>query len=317
MTSSYLIQFKKNGNDNYELAYIEVKKNYRYSTITINTENDKFSPTNKIMLNIYIYNKDNNMTYDDSLMECYINNSIIKFDENSSSAWSDFITNIKQIIETENQIVKYNSGNIMFIGDVITNYGIQCINGTGTQFYDTNASKIKYTGEFDNGMYDGSGTYYSYDEKIVLIANNISGGIPISKGKIKFSYKSYSDEFIIDFYNLWDHYKLITSQEKRDFVMSDKFTEMIAKYIETIAKSIDDGNKWKCDKTLEELKFSETSTDDKITYMYNRIKLLESIVIKQKEYIKKNEQEYTNFFGIILGLQLTMIGCHFMYYYKC
>ena len=50
--------------------------------------------------------------------------------------------------------------------------------------------------------------------------------------------------------------------------------------------------------------------------MYNRIKLLENIVIKQKEHIKSNEKEYTNFFGIILGLQLVMIGCHFMYYFN-
>lgn len=160
MSSTYLIQIKKDDEIHYIFAYMEVNTNHNFSTITVCIDKNKFSSKNKILLNIYIYNQDYDITFDKSLMELYINNFIIKFDNSSSSAWDDFLNNLNKIINTNNEIIKYESGNIKYVGDILKDDNEKYYHGTGTLFYDTPLNKIKYTGEFKMDKYDGSGTFF-------------------------------------------------------------------------------------------------------------------------------------------------------------
>jgi hypothetical protein len=58
-------------------------------------------------------------------------------------------------------------------------------------YYNIVGNHIKYTGEFESGLYDGSGKFYSTDGKIYLSVNNISSGIPISTGKLYIKYNRF------------------------------------------------------------------------------------------------------------------------------
>ena len=64
-----------------------------------------------------------------------------------------------------------------------TNIRDRLPNGTGILYYDLPYHKIRYVGEFENGMYDGTGIFYTMDGKISIRTNNISNGITHTKSK--------------------------------------------------------------------------------------------------------------------------------------
>ena len=94
----------------------------------------------------------------------------------------------------KNEIEYYPSGNEWYVGEVLYKKGSDDVvnerlpNGNGTFYYDTPSHKIKYTGEFEEGLYDGSGTFYSTDGKMNVVSLNISNGIPTQKGKLNINF---------------------------------------------------------------------------------------------------------------------------------
>lgn len=99
----------------------------------------------------------------------------IKFDASSSQAFTEFKEQIIKRKETKYKTLLYESGHIQYSGQFNEEEGVS---GDGTEFYDTPEQNIKYKGEFEDNLYDGAGTFYSYDGKLEITANNISRGIP-------------------------------------------------------------------------------------------------------------------------------------------
>lgn len=99
----------------------------------------------------------------------------IKFDSSSSQAFTEFKEQIVKRKETKYKTLIYDSSYVQYSGQFTDEEGVS---GEGTEFYDTPEQKIKYKGEFEDNLYDGAGTFYSYDGKLEIVANNISRGIP-------------------------------------------------------------------------------------------------------------------------------------------
>jgi hypothetical protein len=98
----------------------------------------------------------------------------IKFDQASSQAYEEFKSELEKKIATRYKTIYYESGNLQYSGQFVDND----VSGEGTEFYDTPEQKVKFHGELENNMYDGSGVFYSCDGSLELQANNISRGIP-------------------------------------------------------------------------------------------------------------------------------------------
>lgn len=103
------------------------------------------------------------------------NNKIgIKFDQASSQAYEEFKRQLENKIATKYKAIYYESGNLQYSGQFVDNE----VSGEGTEFYDTPEQKVKFHGELEHNMYDGSGVFYSCDGSLELQANNISRGMP-------------------------------------------------------------------------------------------------------------------------------------------
>jgi len=98
----------------------------------------------------------------------------IKFDSKSSSAFNHFKKNIEDKTAMHTDAKYYSSGNLWMTGTFLNN---RC-EGNGVEFYDDVNTNIKYRGEFEKGVYDGAGTFYSKNELIEISINNISKGVP-------------------------------------------------------------------------------------------------------------------------------------------
>ena len=117
---------------------------------------------------------------------------------------TDFKKNLLELMGTKNETIYYPNGRIWYVGEVLhvkENDSVvdRIANGNGTWYYDGLSSRIKYQGEWENGKFDGAGIFYSYDGKMSISANNISGGIPTQKkpGKIEWMAQLYLFENIL------------------------------------------------------------------------------------------------------------------------
>jgi hypothetical protein len=299
MSTSYIIKFRKESDPSYTDAHLTISTKYNFSTITINTEINTFNPNNKTLLYVYIY-AGISLSFNDILTECYLDNSIIKFDSNSSSAWTNFKTSLDTIINTENEIQKYPSGNIMYIGQVINKKNTEIYynepeykklkHGTGTEFYDELENNIMYSGEFENGLYDGSGIFYSLDKKMSIKVNNIGGGIPILHGEVTINYKDYESIININFYDIWKRLNIHKSNEKIiELVHSDRFVDTIARLV------------WDYKIPFEECKFESLSVYNKQNLLFKKFKQIEEYIIKHnysymEDYDRLNTTIYATLF---------------------
>lgn len=142
----------------------------------------------------------------------------IKFDASSSQAFTEFKEQLSKKKETKYKTLFYDSGHLQYSGKFNDDEGVT---GDGTEFYDTPEQRIKYKGEFEDHHYDGAGTFYSYDGKLEIIANNISRGVPNGQLKLLIHRKDKDDiAKIFSFRNL----------DIEVDVGDTKFCETIARY---------------------------------------------------------------------------------------
>ena len=279
-------------------GYVIIERKNNYSTLSI--YNDK---NNKILYE-YIFN---NMAIElyDTTFECKINNIMIKFDNNSASAWTNFKTELCIIVNTKNEIIKYDSGNPMCIGD-ITKYddNSKKLNGNGTLFYDY-PNKIKYIGDFVEGLMEGSGTFHSFDGYITISVNNIVSSIPKLQGELIINYPNYKQTIDLNFTKIWFKLDLFgKNKEIQHLVKSDNFVNTIAKLM------------WNNEKTLEEYEFSVMTNDQKCNYLYTKVLELSKHVIvhnnNQTELINYKYNKQLNLI-FIFGMMLMMFNCWIYY----
>ena len=181
----------------------------------------------------------------------------IKFDAASSQAFAEFKEQIKKKVETKYKTIFYESGHIQYSGQFTEDEGVT---GDGTEFYDTSEQKVKYKGEFEDNMYDGAGTFYSYDGRLEINSNNISSGKPNGKLKLLIHRKDKND--IQKIFNF-------RSDLDIDINIGDNnFCEKVARFFFT---------------DLDNLFFEAFSLEEKVDELNKKVELL----LKLREYEKK------------------------------
>jgi hypothetical protein len=293
MSSNYIVKFRKETNKEFQDGYLEIFN----SKINITTEKNIFDPSNIIILSEYIFNI--SVSFDDDLFESKINNIIVKFDSNSSSAWTNYKLIIYTIINTKDEIEKYPSGNVMCIGNILYKNDKRVLHGNGTVFYDTPTNNIMYIGEFENGIFDGAGEFFSMDGYVSIRINNIVNGIPKHNGEIKINYPNYKLIRDINFNTIWTKLNIISDEEITTLVLSNNFVDTITKIVWTNLKSLDD------------TQFEIMSLNEKCNLLFSKIKIINQQIIQHNQIIKQTN--YDNFiqFSIFLVLLIILITCYF------
>ena len=121
-----------------------------------------------------------------------INKVGLVFDNSSSSAFTKFISDIDKYVNSKYGELYYSSGNIRYIGPIKNNV---CHGNDGIEYYNNNEMKIKFKGEFENGVYDGSGIFLSKCGNITLEVNNIVNETPYDYGILTVCGKKYDIDF--------------------------------------------------------------------------------------------------------------------------
>ena len=123
----------------------------------------------------------------------------------------------------------------------------------------------------ENGMYDGSGTFYSMDGKMSIQCNNISNGIPTQKGKLHINFNNKKETHEFQFNEIWEKFSLATKEERKEYVNSCDFVLCIAKLY------------WKDDTTMEELIFQDKPLGEQYTELWKIMKNQEKKFLFSKE----------------------------------
>jgi len=224
-------------NDSTTDGYVELIKTESRLIITIRTHKKSTDTSNQTLLYKNITKNFAVVSFVNDNLICkllYKNGDIssIKFDSNSSSAYLQFQKTLTEMMNTKHEIIYYTSGREMYIGEILYKQkgeiNEQLPNGSGTMYYDIPNYKIKYRGEFENGVFDGAGIFYNIDNKISIIANNISSGNPTQKAKLNINYSNMTKTFDIVFDDVWNKLKMSGKLSNQLFTLSDNFVDRVA-----------------------------------------------------------------------------------------
>ena len=197
----------------------------------------------------------------------------IKFDGSSSQAFTEFKEQIAKRKEIKYKTLLYESSYIQYSGQFNDEEGVT---GEGTEFYDTPEQKVKYKGEFEDNLYDGAGTFYSYDGKLEIVANNISRGIP--NGQLKLIIHRKNKDDITKTFNF-------RSLDIEVNIGDNKFCETIARYFF---------------KDLDSIFFEAYTLEEKVDELNKKMDML---IIERNllnsELAKANKGIIQKFFGLL------------------
>ncbi len=318
METQYIIKFSTSTNETKIDGYVELKKNNNnIPIITIRTHKDLSDKSNETLLYKFMTNNFATFTFDDNLRQCalcykdfgsdILHTPMIYFDSSSSSAYSDFKKNFEEYYNTKFETEYYPNGREMYIGEVLykkdseNNVTSRIPNGKGTMYYDLPNRMVKYTGDFESGLYDGSGIFYSMDGKISLVSKNISSGIPTQKGKLNINYSSFQkvntktkDVLEIKFNDIWEKYQMTEKDMKRMFVISDNFVNKLASDI-----LLD------CNTNIDDLIFGDKTDNEKYIEIRNMLKLQENKIDELDRKYKKLITTQTN---IIIRFEIVSLA---------
>jgi hypothetical protein len=309
MATQYIIKFKKNTDDDecFKVndivdCYVELSEyktnRMKIPTIEVRTCKDAGDDTNVVLLYKHITNKFAKVDFNDSERMCTIiynggynqkttYTSTMKFDDSSSSAYSDFKTNFESSLNSSFETEYYPSGRVMYIGEMLYNKTEdgnpknRVPNGDGTLYFNSFNKAIKYDGEFDDGKYDGRGQFYNKEGKITLTALNISNGIPTQKGKLNINFTNKHEVIELTFSEIWEKLGLTNKEQRKKFVMNDNFVNEITKLY------------WKNDDVgINELSFRENPASEQRSVLWKELKSLRFEITRMN--ISSNKLSETN-----------------------
>jgi hypothetical protein len=312
MSTEYIVKFSRNienylGTSDPVDGFVKLtplNDTLRVPTISVRTCKESTNKDNISLLFKFItsnfakveFNDDRNicsMTYKDGYSRSLDYTSEIIFDSSSSSAYTTFKTEFKKLLNSKKETEYYNSGQVKYVGDILTDEDEQKYHGDGTIYYDSYYNRPQYVGEFEDNMFDGSGKFYNYDNNIMLEANNISSGIPVQKGNIYINFRHHLEVIHVDFDELWLKFELKDRHDKREFVKSTNFVNMIASsYLEN------------SDKKMDQLIFEDRSTSDQNIAIWKDIQL-----IREELQIIRNDTNINinNFVQVGKGLSSVIV----------
>ena len=162
------------------------------SVIPILTVNDKESNIGNI-LKIYLTNNSVETVFNKKDMSVYfefyssgekVKSKIVFLTEKEFDECKEYFD---KIIKSKNQTQYYASNRIRYVGGVddvnTSDYYDDKYNGHGILFYDNLKNSKKYQGNFNNGIFDGDGTFFDYKSNLFvkLLTTN---GVPNRKSYI-------------------------------------------------------------------------------------------------------------------------------------
>ncbi len=319
MTSQYIIKFMKDIDETSEKVdgFAELSKNsFDIPVLKVRTHKDASHSENKNLLHQFIVNNSTQIVFNDELRHCDIlykntfsNNfstSRIQFDESSSSAFSEFKKNLESYLNSKQETENYPSGRTMYVGQVLykkdneTQVNKRVPHGSGTLYYNQPGNKVKYSGEFEEGQFDGSGTFYSSDGKVRVVCNNISGGVPIQKAKLYYKFNNNEEYVDINFTDFWEKIGVTSRIDKKKYIASDDF-------IANLARQYWSNN----DYSLEELVFKDKTTDEKQAEFWNQLKVMTNQInsnhIKQMERMKETNDFLQKVVAVMFVMNLFLL----------
>jgi hypothetical protein len=284
MSNQYIIKFSNNKYAESIDALAEINKTM-YNVPILNV---KSSDNNTSLLNQFITNSISEVNFDNTKMEFNFNSFKIIFDKNSSSAYSQFKKELINMINTKFETEYYESGNIYYIGEVLSILNEETIrrvpHGEGFMYYDSPDNKIKYSGEFEDGKFDGAGIFYNRTGNITLKANNITKNIPQQKGKLDVKFKSKNETFDVNFFEIWEDINVLDDKSISELVMSDDFIDRLTDFF--------------CDyddDTFDNLQFECKSTDEKLVEIRKQLlEITKDIDNKHNDIIEIVRNNYYN-----------------------
>lgn len=199
------------------------------------------------------------------------------FDKNSLAAFNkfrDIVIDYSHSIFTETY---YVSGNLRYRGThKYTTFKLVPHGTNVEEYYDNSYRYVKYIGEFEEGRYDGEGTFYSKDKIIKVHINNISSNVPIDCGTIYITNKNSPHMNVENDVDFSEHENLDLNDN--DFCYS--FAKKVVL-------------------NFENRVFDALSIEDKVDLMWKKLNKLE-LVFDDK--INNNEKKKRGKLGKIKGL---------------
>jgi hypothetical protein len=314
MTTQYIIKFIKDIDEKTQSidGFVELSKNsFDIPVLKVRTHKDASHVENNNLLHQFIVNSSSQILFADESRYCdvvykntFTNNftsSRIMFDESSSSAFSEFKKNLESFINSKQEIENYPSGRVMYVGQVLykkdneTQVSKRVPHGPGTLYYNLPGNKVKYSGEFEEGQFDGAGTFYGTDGKVRVVCNNISGGIPVQKAKLYYKFNNNEEYVDINFTEFWDKIGITSRIDKKKYIASDDF-------IPNLARQYWSNN----DYSLEELVFKDKSTDEKQAEFWNQLKVMTNQI--NSNHLKQMERmnETNSFLQKVVAVMFVM-----------
>ena len=292
MSTEYIVKFSKNiGNylsDSTEIdGFLELTAPNNFSrvpTISVRTCKESTHKDNVSLLFKFITSNFAEVNFDDKTHTCSMTykdgysrsldyKSDIKFDSSSSSAYSKFKSEFEKLLNSKQETQYYDSGRVKYVGDIQTKDDDSFYQGEGVIYYDSYHSRPQYIGEFEENVFDGSGKFYNYDNNIILEANNISNGIPVQKGTLHINFKHRQEVIKVDFDELWFNIGLKEKSDRREFVKSTNFVNVIASsYLD------------KTDKKMQQLIFEDRSSPEQSVAIWTDLQhIKEELDIMKKD----------------------------------
>ncbi len=302
-TNEYIVNFTKDVSDLTSTTdkldgFLElIESETKIPIISIRSKKDKNDEENETLLYKFITKnfakvefEDNEhkffLEYKDGYNKFHTYKSLIQFDDNSSSAYTTFKDSFQKLINSKLETKFYSNGRIRYTGEVLEMEDEDSLlNGNGTLYYNSENNEIKYTGEFEDDHFDGSGRFYSKDKNLYLIANNISNGIPTQKGKLIVKIKNKEEIFEVIFNDLWVNFDLKDKIKIRNFVNSNNFVDEVAHYYWPIEE-----------KCIDDICFENKTLEEQNLILLNEIRNLRFELLEMKDRKPKEYgQAFDNF----------------------
>tara|TARA_B110000879_G_C11168436_1_gene512430 strand:+ start:2254 stop:3213 length:960 start_codon:yes stop_codon:yes gene_type:complete len=319
MTTSYIVKifkdFEAPVNEFDGFVIIKQSDEFFGPTLNLQTKQNNNDIDNIKILYRYISKDFAQVEYRDSdrtvilTFKNYYNSSNISyklvFDKNSTSSYNNFKKELSTLINTTNRTLYYNSGNEKYLGNISSEDDNHVMNGSGTLYYNNSNHNVKYTGEFEDNMFDGAGRFQNKEGSIVLIANNISNGIPNTKGKLFINFREMNRTIEINFLDFWTKIKIDSKNDRRHLVKSDNFVKIIATHY------LDNGKEY-----IENMLFEDKSTEQQNMIIWKKLDDMKKENKFNNEQTDKRHIELINTIAIIGFITITSLIFNLMLIFK-
>jgi len=290
-------------------GFVKIKSPSGFSgaILKLQTKENSNDETNINILNKYISKDfaeigfyDTETTVTISLKEYFCSNKTtyrIIFDKSSKSSYNDFKKNLTNFMSTTNQTIYYKSGNEKYVGAVTVENDKMVMNGSGTLYYDNMKHSVKYTGEFEDNTFDGAGRFQNSDGNLVLVANNISNGILVQKGKLFVNFKNMSQVIDINFLDFWSKLEIDSKEDKKKLSRSNNFVEGTCK-------------------SLDNLLFEDKSVKEQHIEIWKEINQIQKKVYRLDKNNKINHDEIMNMSYVFGFISICSLMFNFILLFK-